>query len=59
MEIQKGFIRQKQLIGKLGFSSATLWRKVQSGTFPKPIKLGERITAWSVEDVNIWMESKK
>ena len=31
--------------------SATLWRKVKAGTFPKPVKLGPRITAWRVEDI--------
>lgn len=38
------------------FSSATLWRKVKAGEFPKPIKLGERITAWRVGDVRKWID---
>ncbi len=47
-----GFIRQAQLIPAIfPFSSATLWRKVKAGTFPKPVKLGPRITAWRVEDI--------
>lgn len=33
------------------FSTATLWRKVKVGTFPKPVKLGPRITAWRVEAI--------
>jgi predicted DNA-binding transcriptional regulator AlpA len=47
-----GYMRQSQLIPAIfPFSSATLWRKVKAGTFPKPIKLGPRITAWRVEDI--------
>ena len=47
-----GYIRQSQLIPAIfPFSSATLWRKVKAGTFPKPVKLGPRITAWRVEDI--------
>lgn len=47
-----GYIRQSQLIPVIfPFSSATLWRKVKAGTFPKPVKLGPRITAWRVEDI--------
>ncbi len=47
-----GYLRQAQLIpGIFQFSSATLWRKVKAGTFPKPVKLGARITAWRVEDI--------
>ena len=53
-----GFLRQAQLIPALiPFSSATLWRKVKAGTFPAPLKLSERVTAWRVEDVRTWMQS--
>ena len=26
-------------------------RKVKAGTFPRPVKLGPRITAWKAEDI--------
>ena len=39
----------------LPFSSATLWRKVKAGTFPKPIKLGDKITAFKVGEVRAWL----
>lgn len=51
-----GYIRQSQLIPAIiPFSSATLWRMVKSGRFPRPVKLSERVTAWAVEDVRAWM----
>jgi predicted DNA-binding transcriptional regulator AlpA len=54
-----GYMRQAQLIPAIiPFSTATLWRKVRSGDFPPPIKLSERITAWRVEDIRAWMESR-
>jgi prophage regulatory protein len=54
-----GFIRQSQLIPVIvPFSSATLWRKVKAGTFPAPVKLSERVTAWPVESVRAWMNSR-
>lgn len=54
-----GFIRQSQLIPAIvPFSSATLWRKVKAGTFPAPVKLSERVTAWPVESVRAWMDSR-
>lgn len=53
-----GYVRQSQLIPHIvPFSSATLWRKVQSGEFPRPVKLSTRITAWSVESVREWLSS--
>jgi predicted DNA-binding transcriptional regulator AlpA len=58
------FVRESQLVQNprrpefpalLPFSSATLWRKVAAGTFPKPIKLSKRITAWRVADVRLFI----
>lgn len=40
--------------GLLPFSSATLWRMVADGRFPKPLRLADRITAWSAESVDAW-----
>jgi predicted DNA-binding transcriptional regulator AlpA len=53
-----GFVRQSHLIPKiLPFSPATLWRKVKAGTFPAPVKLSERVTAWRIEDIQAWMNA--
>ena len=61
------FIREAQLVqspkrpdcpAPLPFSGPTLWRKVKAGTFPKPLKLAERITAWKVGDVRSWIISQ-
>lgn len=53
-----GFVRQAQLIPAIiPFSSATLWRKVKDGSFPAPVKLSERVTAWPVASVREWIEA--
>ncbi len=57
---ETGFIRQAQLTpGIVPWSAATLWRKVKSGQFPRPIKLSERITAWSAQDVRDWIVKQR
>lgn len=54
-----GFVRQADLVpGMVPFSPATLWRKVKSGEFPQPVKLSARVTAWRLEDVHAWMQSR-
>ena len=57
-----GYIRERGLVGGtpriLPFSAKTLWRKVKDGTFPAPVKLGERMTAWKVETVRSWLDSQ-
>lgn len=32
-------------------SKSTWWAGVRSGRYPKPVKLGPRITAWRIEDI--------
>ena len=61
------FIRESQLVqsrkrpdtpAPLPFSAPTLWRMVKAGTFPKPIKLSKRVTAWKVGDVRAWINEQ-
>ena len=58
------YVREAQLVqsptrpdstAPLPFSAPTLWRKVKAGTFPKPTKLSERVTAWKVGTVRAWL----
>jgi prophage regulatory protein len=50
-----GYIRQAGLLAMLPISSATLWRWVGKGDFPKPVKLSPRSTAWPIEAVQAWL----
>lgn len=61
------FIREAHLVrsakrpecpAPLPFSGPTLWRKVKAGTFPKPLKLSERITAWKVGEIRAWLNAQ-
>ena len=56
---ETGFLRLTQIVGsrKLNFpplipiGKSSWWAGVRSGRYPKPIKLGPRVTAWRVEDI--------
>jgi predicted DNA-binding transcriptional regulator AlpA len=52
-------LREKELLTVIPFSKSTLWRNVQNGTFPKPIKLSEKVTAWSMTEVEDWLSKKR
>ena len=41
------------------FSSATIYRLITKGEFPKQIKLAKRSSAWSLEEIYSWIEEKK
>ena len=61
------FIRESHLVQSpkrpdrptpLPFSGATLWRKVKNQTFPAPVKLGAKITAFKVGEVRAWLNAQ-
>lgn len=53
------YIRQKDVLELIPFSAATLWRRVKADpTFPKPVKLSARITAWSRAEIYAWLQNK-
>jgi prophage regulatory protein len=57
-----GFLRLSSIIGPgkpIPVSKSTWWEGVKSGRFPKPVKLGPRITAWRVEDIRQLIERQE
>ncbi len=41
------------------FSSATIYRLIKKGEFPKPIKLSKRSSGWFLEEIYSWLDQKK
>ena len=41
------------------FSSATIYRLISKGEFPKQIKLSERSSGWLLEEIYSWLEKRK
>lgn len=58
---ETGFLRMWQIVGDkkanppipaiIPIGRSSFLAGVKSGRFPKPVKLGERTTAWRVEDI--------
>lgn len=49
-----GLLRLRSILAPIGpipVSKSTWWAGVKDGRFPKPIKLGPRITVWRAEDI--------
>ena len=56
---ETGFVRLRAILGPAGpipISKSTWWAGVRSGRYPKPVKLGPRLTAWRVEDIRALIE---
>lgn len=54
---ETGFLRLPAILELIPIGKSTLWLWVKQGKFPKPFKLGQRTTAWRVEDVNLFISS--
>jgi len=64
---ETGFLRLPQIIGDskakppipavIPVKKSCWWDGVRTGRFPKPVKLGPRVTAWRVEDIRALIAS--
>ena len=65
---QTGFLRLHQIIGNpkakppipalIPVGKSTWWEGCRSGRFPQPIKIGNRITVWRVQDIKDYIEQQ-
>lgn len=55
-----GFLRLSSILaprGPIPVSKSTWWAGIKDGRFPKPVKLGARITVWRVADIRSLIET--
>ena len=50
------YVRAKQIAKDKSISVSTVWRWVQEGILPKPIKLTSRTTVWRAVEVDAAIE---
>jgi len=54
---ETGFVRLPDVLRVFPVSKSTWWAGVKSGIYPKPVKLGQKMTAWRVEDIRALITS--
>jgi prophage regulatory protein len=50
-------LRLNAVLDRTGLSRSTLYRKMDSGTFPKSLKISTRCAGWRESAVNAWMRN--
>ena len=50
------FLRSRAVSERTGLGRSTIYKRVQEGTFPPPIKIGERASAWLESDIAEWQK---
>ena len=53
---ETGFVRLSTILKIIPVGRTTWWSGIKTGRFPKPVKLGSRITAWRAEDIRELIE---
>ncbi len=54
-----GLVRLRAILapqGPIPVSKSTWWEGVRTGRYPKPLKLGPRVTVWRAEDIRALFE---
>ena len=68
MKSKHRLIRLNEVMGRTGYGRTSIYRKMEDGSFPKSVKLGNpledpnafdcRAVAWIEDDVDQWIESR-
>lgn len=53
-----GLERLTSVKERTGLSSSEIYRRAAASTFPKPVKLGPRSSAWSTAEVDAWIADR-
>ena len=51
-------LRLPDVVERVRLSKSTIWRLINDGAFPEPIRLGPRATGWLEEEIDAWIKSR-
>ena len=49
------FLRRREVEQMVGLSRTSIYRLMDSGNFPHPIRVGPRAVRWRLRDIEEWM----
>lgn len=58
MNIPKQFLRLPAVIAMVGKSRTAIYRDIQAGIFPAPIRIGARSVAWDSTAIETWQQGR-
>lgn len=56
-QTQDRILRLNAVLDRTGLSRATLYRKVQAGTFPRQVRIATRCMGWRESAINNWLSN--
>lgn len=52
------FLKIEEVCNQIRIAKSTVYKKINTEGFPKPVKLGPKIALWRAAEVRAWMEEK-
>ena len=56
--MQDRLMRRREVEKILGISRSSIYRLMQEGRFPRPIRIGTAAVRWRASDITAWLESR-
>ena len=57
LEMRDKLLRRREVEEVTGMSRSTIYRKMDVGFFPRPVKIGPSAVRWKESDIAAWLES--
>ena len=51
-------LRRRQVEEITGMSRSSIYRLMQDGEFPRPVRIGPSAVRWRASDITAWLESR-
>lgn len=51
-------LRRNQVEARTGLRRSTIYERMKIGTFPRPIKLGDRVACWPEHEIESWLHEQ-
>ena len=54
---ERRIVRRDEVSKLTGLARATIYKKINDGSFPPPIRLGARAVGWRMSDIDTWLQA--
>jgi len=58
MDTPRRFLRLPAVIERVGKSRTAIYRDIQGGLFPAPVRIGARAVAWDSTEIDRWQQAQ-
>lgn len=55
---QRRLVSVADLLSQIPISTATMWREIGAGRFPKPLRIGARRIAFFQDEIDAWLAQR-